>query len=386
MSEPDSHTDPNAPEFCTDDKLLTLGKLARGIAHDLKNLLAGVQGNTELALREFKNEKMARKAMANVMLASRSAHELVEQISAYSRHDNIPHKVLDLRETIAYTERLLEGFVSPAVTLEVKLPDEPVCVRANPSQMQQLVMNLCQNGLQALGDKGGHLTIRLSTDASGTQACLEVSDTGPGIPTDILPRIFDPYFTTKELGLGTGLGLAVVQKIVQDCGGDIQAVSQPGGKTVFSIELPRSEETPEPEAPLPTPDDFPEEKKAILLVDDEPIMRGLGMDILHSLGYRVSVAENGSEALEMIKRHPEYFDLVLSDSKMPEMSGPELAEQLYAIRPGLPFILVTAFNDSGTEARLREFGVTEIVQKPFLIESLSRALNNALSQSKKAKA
>jgi CheY-like chemotaxis protein/two-component sensor histidine kinase len=374
---------PDEPESMTDEKLLTLGKLARGIAHDLKNLLAGVQGNTELALREYKNERLARKALANVMLAARSAHELIEQISAYSRHDNIPHKVLDLREILAFTERLLEGFVSPAVTLKVHVPDEPVCVLANSSQMQQLVMNLCQNGLQALGEKGGSLTVRLGTDASGERACLEVSDTGPGIAADILPRIFDPYFTTKELGLGTGLGLAVVHKIVQDCGGTIEAASTPGRKTTFSIELPRSHETPVPEAPMPTPEDYPQDKKAILLVDDEPIMRGLGMDILHSLGYRVSVAENGSEALEMVKRHPDYFDLVLSDSKMPEMSGPELAEQLYAIRPTLPFILVTAFNDAGTEAKLKEFGVTEIVQKPFLIESLARALNNALGAANK---
>ncbi|MBC2596355.1 response regulator [Ruficoccus amylovorans] len=380
MSDPASHQDPQASEPINEEKLLTLGKLARGIAHDLKNLLAGVQGNTELALREFKNENLARKALANVMLASRSAHELVEQISAYSRHDNIPHKVLDLRETIAHVERLLEGFVSPAVTLTVELPPKPVCVKANASQMQQLVMNLCQNGLQALGDKGGRLCISLGCDAARQKALLKVSDSGPGISSDILPRIFDPYFTTKELGMGTGLGLAVVQKIVQDCGGEIQATSQPDIETTFSIELPRSLETPVPEAPMPTPEDYPQEKKAILLVDDEPIMRGLGMDILHTLGYRVSVAENGSEALDMVKRHPDYFDLVLSDSKMPEMSGPELAEQLYAVRPGLPFILVTAFNDSGTEARLKEFGVTEIVQKPFLIENLARALSNALNR------
>ncbi len=374
--------DPDPSEACTDEKLLILGKLARGIAHDLKNLLTGVQGNTELALREFKNEKLARKAMANVMLAARSAHELVEQISAYSRHDNIPHKVLDLRGTIAHVERLLEGFISPSVTLQVNLPEEPVCVLANASQMQQLLTNLCHNALQSLGDKGGTLTLCLNTDESGQQALLEVSDTGPGMPADILPRIFDPYFTTKELGMGTGLGLAVVHKIVHDCGGEIEATSEPDKRTTFSIQLPLSEETPEPEAPMPSAEDFPEEKKAILLVDDEPIMRGLGMDILHTLGYRVSVAENGSEALDMVKRHPQYFDLVLSDSKMPEMSGPELAEQLFSVRPDLPFILVTAFNDSDTEAKLKEFGVTEIIQKPFLIESLSRALNNALAQSK----
>ncbi|QYY36418.1 ATP-binding protein [Ruficoccus sp. ZRK36] len=383
MSEPSS-LDPNAPENCSDEKLLILGKLSRGIAHDLKNLLAGVQGNTELALREFKNEKLARKALTNVMLAARSAHELTEQISAYSRHDNIPHKVLDLRETIASVERLLEGFVSPSVNLRISVPDSPACVVANPSQMQQLIMNLCQNALQAIGSKEGELCVTLGIDDTGANITLEVSDTGPGISAEILPRIFDPYFTTKELGLGTGLGLAVAQKIVQDSGGDIQAASIVGKRTTFSITLPHSDEAPEPEAPLPTPEDFPEDKKAILLVDDEPIMRGLGMDILHTLGYRVSVAENGSEALEMIKRHPDYFDVILSDSKMPEMSGPELAEQLYSIRPGLPFILVTAFNDASTEARLKELGVTEIVQKPFLIENLSRALSNALAQGKQS--
>lgn len=361
-----------------DEKLLTLGKLARGIAHDLKNLLAGIQGNTELALRDYENEKATRKALASVMLAARSAHELAEQISAYSREDEIPTKVLDMRDAIRQAKGLIGPFLTPEVSFNIDMPEQELCVRANASQLQQLVLNLCHNSLHALSKDGGQLIVHLEA-IGGDKLGLTVYDTGSGISPDILPRIFDPFFTTKELGFGTGLGLALVKRIVNELGGSIEAQSEVGVSTTFKVVLPRCNESPEKEEPLPQPEDLRREKKAILLVDDEPIMRGLGMDVLHTLGYRVSVAANGLEALELVEKNPGYFDLVLSDSKMPEMSGPELAEKLHTVHPELPFILVTAFNDAMTEAKLKQLGVKEIVHKPFLIENLQRALNNALS-------
>ncbi len=372
--------DPLSDHEVSQDKLITLGELSRGIAHDLKNLLTGIHGNSELALRGYKNEKATKKALTNIMLAARSAQDLVEQISSYSRNETLPDKVIDLRQLLSKTEKLLADAVPPGVNVDFQLPESAVCVRANPSQMHQLASNLCLNSLHSLARDGGLLSVKLSPKADSSEVVLTVSDDGPGIPEKILPRIFDPYFTTKEIGVGTGLGLAVVHKIVTDYGGSITASSTPGQSTDFVIHLPMCAEQPEEEEPAPEPEDFVAEKKAILLVDDEPIMRGLGMDILHTLGYRVSVAENGREALALVQKNPDYFDLVLSDSKMPEMTGPELAEQLQSIKPDLPFILVTAFNDAVTEAKLKQLGVQEIVHKPFLIENLSRALSNALSK------
>jgi len=223
--------DPLTEQDVSRDKLITLGELSRGIAHDLKNLLTGIHGNSELALRGYKNEKATKKALANIMLAARSAQDLVEQISAYSRHDSLPDKVIDLRQLLAKTEKLLVDVVPPGVSISFNLPGNPVCVRANSSQMHQLASNLCLNSLHSLSKDGGKLTVTLETDDETNEIVFTVSDNGPGIPAKILPNIFDPYFTTKEIGVGTGLGLAVVQKIVKDYGGSVVATSTPKERT-----------------------------------------------------------------------------------------------------------------------------------------------------------
>ncbi|MEM9227711.1 MAG: response regulator, partial [Verrucomicrobiota bacterium] len=274
------------------------------------------------------------------------------------------------------SQLILKEELPENVTFSIDLPDQAVCVHANPSQMQQLILNLCKNILQSLGELPGELTLRL---IGGDDSCeLVVYDSGRGISAEDLPYIFDPYYSSRQGTIGNGLGLAVVQQVVRTTGGKIEVTSEENAWTRFCVSLPTTDEPPELQTALPVVDDYKPEKKAILLVDDEPIMRGLGMDVLHSLGYRVSVAEDGLEALEMVKKNPEYFDLVLSDSKMPEMSGPELAEQLNSVKPELPFILVTAFNDAVTESKLKAIGVSEIVRKPFLIDSLAKALKKAL--------
>lgn len=363
-----------------DDKILTLGHLSRGIAHDFKNLVTAIQGNAELALRELgRSEERARRALMLIFSATRQSQELIDQILAFSRDERLPYKPLNLVNIVRDTQALLEVKAPESIRMDFQLPDTVVAVHANSSQMHQVMMNLCTNAVQAMMAKGGTLCVKLNSKDGW--ALLEVIDNGMGIPEELREKIFDPFFTTKSLGLGNGLGLAVVHSIVSACGGDISFCQNEGGGTRFLVRLPLTEEAPQEDRRLNFGDSIHfEQKLAVLLVDDEEFMRRLGMDMLHSLGYRVSLASDGREALEMVKRKPDYFDVVLSDLRMPEMNGWQLAGEIQKLRPQLPFILVTAFNDADSDENLKDLGIREVVQKPFLVEHVHKAINRAVAK------
>ncbi|WP_309386791.1 hybrid sensor histidine kinase/response regulator [Cerasicoccus frondis] len=384
---PDANEDiePVAPTLDVDDSMeqtITLGKLARGIAHDINNLVTSIQGNAQLAERALKNENELKKSLANIRLASRLITELTGQIQAFSRTHQMPTACFDLTKVVNEIVHLIGSTIQPSIKLKTKVTKEPVYVIGASSQLAQAVMNLCTNALSALGQQDrGELMIKLYT-ADG-QAHIGVSDNGHGIDQDKLDRIFDPFYTTKHFGMGSGLGLAVVKSVIDAHKGTIQVSSEANAGAAFDIQLPLAPDNAVEEANAsPAIEQLANNSQSrsicILLVDDEPTIRSLGVDILHTLGYRVTVASHGREAYEIFQRRPEYFDIILSDSRMPEMTGLELAAAVRKLRPDIPFILITAFDDTKDHPLVDRLAITDIVPKPFRIEQLQRSLRQAM--------
>jgi CheY-like chemotaxis protein len=250
-------------------------------------------------------------------------------------------------------------------------------------------MNLCTNALHAIGDRSGRLEIAVEetrvdeAQRDGTVGLdigpyvrVSVRDTGGGIPPEIIGRIFDPYFTTKAKGVGTGLGLAVVHGIVRKSGGAIQVETDPGQGSTFHILLPRVD--PPAARPVEEVGAFVGGTERVLFVDDEMMLAGIGREMLRRLGYDVTARTSPVEALELFKAKPGYFDLVITDQTMPGMTGDVLARELMRIRPGLPVIICTGYSQIIDEQKAYALGIRGFVMKPILIQSLAGAIRKAL--------
>ncbi len=368
-------------------KMEAIGALAGGIAHDFNNILSAIIGFTELALlSEGKTDEYLRESLK----AARRAKDLVRQILSFSRQgdeERVPVSVaLVTREVVKFLR------ASVPATIEIRLKGEKTAatVLASSVELHQILMNLCTNAVHAIGENAGRIEIEIEPceiEPSGRQAYPEldpgryvrliVRDNGHGIPAAILDRIFDPYFTTKEKGVGTGLGLAVVHGIVKKANGAVRVASEPGKGTEFEILLPQIDFTrpqdEEPAAPLLGG------KGRILFVDDEAMLAELGGKILEKLGYEVVTRTSPLEAFELFKKRPLDFDLVVSDLTMPGMTGDVLARELMKIRPDLPIILCTGYSQRIDERRAREKGIRALVMKPILVHEIDVAVRRALS-------
>jgi two-component system, cell cycle sensor histidine kinase and response regulator CckA len=264
-------------------------------------------------------------------------------------------------------------------------------ILADATQIHQVVMNLATNAFHALEATGGSLDISL-TDvcldhplpavqgelAPGAYVVLEVKDTGPGIPPEILPRIFEPYFTTKGVGKGTGLGLATVLGIVKTHGGEIVVASEPGTGTAFTVYFPA---IPSAQPTTRSPENFPCQSGhgRLLFVDDEPVLAKLGKALLSRLGYDVTALTDSPEALQIFRSHPEAFDLVVTDLTMPQLTGLDLAREIQTIRPGIPIILYTGYTERLSQEFPRELGIRKIFLKPLEITGLARTIKELLA-------
>ena len=260
---------------------------------------------------------------------------------------------------------------------------------ADPTQIHQIIINLCTNAAQAMHKSGGTLDVALKAvdlDAdsvaaysgidAGSYVHLSVRDTGTGISPDIIDRIFEPFFTTKAVGSGTGMGLSVVHGIVKNLKGDIKVYSRPGSGTVFHIVLPRVRDGEAQEQEEIS--EAPRGHESILLVDDEQILLDVGMRLLNSLGYTVTALHNPAEALELFTQDPAAFDAVITDQTMPDMTGFELARQLMRIRPGIPVILCTGYSDLVTSQSAREAGISDFINKPLDRLTIAHTLRRVL--------
>lgn len=359
-------------------KMESLGTLAGGIAHDFNNILSGILGFSELALMKADNHPEIKEYLKEIYYAGARATELVRQILTFSRKSATEPKPLQISLVVREAIRLLRSTLPTTVELRSTVSNTLPLVLADPTQIHQIIMNLCTNASHAMEPDGGVLTVTLGQIAitpergitflslpAGEYVQLQVSDTGNGISEEHRPFIFDPYFTTKDLGEGTGLGLAVVHGIVKEYQGDIHVDSVEGKGSTFTILLPATEEETSKGEEALVPRHDTQVEGNVLLVDDEPAVLRTTRGMLTSVGYAVTIVSDPYEALDIFSQEPYAFDLVLSDVTMPKMTGDKLGQKMLAIRPDLPIILMTGFNQRFNTESIQTLGFCALIDKPF---------------------
>ena len=369
-------------------KMEAIGALAGGIAHDFNNILSAIIGYTELAMLNEGAEHCTSE-LKEALIAANRAKDLVKQILAFSRQtdeERMPVRVgLVAKEAVKF----LRATIPTTIEIETRIDEKSGAVLANSVELHQIIMNLCTNAQHAIGEQAGHLEVEVqNTDINlaqkndaidmeiGSYVKLSVRDTGNGMSPDTLKKIFDPYFTTKEKGVGTGLGLAVVHGIVKKCGGAIRVESELGKGTTFHIYLPKADIAAPTIAEQPKPIRGGSER--ILFVDDEIMLVDIGQQALQRIGYDVVSRTSPIEALELFKTKPDFFDLVITDKTMPGMTGDALAKELISIRPDLPVIICTGYSQTIDHERAKQIGIKAFVMKPILINELAAAVRKVL--------
>jgi len=372
-------------------KMESIGTLAGGIAHDFNNILFPIMGYAEMTLNELPPDSTARRNMMEILKAADRAKDLVSQILTFSRQSKQERKAVRIDPIIKETVKLLRSTLPPNIRVREDIAEECPYVIADPSQIHQIIMNLCTNAYHAMEDKGGILTVGLKPICIGEKdrkPCpdmfpgkylkISVSDTGCGMTREVMERIFDPYFTTKETGKGTGLGLAIVHGIVKAHEGHISVYSQLGKGTVFEICLPRQDKMTAVPAFI-SEGPAPGGNERVLLVDDELSIVRMLQSMLEELGYRVKARTSSVEALAAFQAGPENFDLIITDLTMPNMSGMELSKEVTEIRKEIPVILCTGFSEILSEEKQRAVGIRKIIMKPVVRMELAKVIREVLS-------
>ncbi len=377
------------------EKLEAIGTLAGGIAHDFNNLLGVIVGFTEIVLLDSLISENSRNNLQKVLQAALKAKELVKQILLFSRkgkpHERVP---LDLVPVVKEIVAFLRSSIPSTIEMRFEAKADKAAVLATSTEIHQILVNLCTNAAHAMEEKGGRLSIVLSdsnASEAGSRKCpgsksgrclkIEVSDTGCGMDKPVLERIFDPYFTTKGFGKGTGLGLAVVHGIVEQLQGGIEVSSEPGKGASFNVFLPLADSGLEPIPPHAGSARLASSGTGrILIVDDEEFIATVESEMLGKLGYETVTKLSAHEALELFRSDPSRFDLVLTDFTMPRMTGEELARAILEIRPDMPIILATGYNQRISEVTAKELGIREFLMKPLTINDLGEAVRRALNQ------
>ncbi len=377
-------------QFHQAQKMEAVGRLAGGVAHDFNNLLTAILGSADLVLESLTARVPERGELEEIRKAALRAADLTRQLLAFSRQQVIAPTALNPNEVVANMDKLLRRLLGEDVELRTRLTPDLVTVKADPSQLEQVVLNLAVNARDAMPN-GGKLTIEtqnVELDAAyvrghisaqpGSYAMIAVSDTGVGMDAATQARIFEPFFTTKEIGKGTGLGLATVYGIVKQSGGWIWVYSEPGQGTTFKIYLPCVTEAVPPAAVTPAPPASVRGSETILLVEDDEMIRNLVPKVLKANGYRVLVAANGRDAERMAGQHEGPIHLLMTDVVMPGMNGREVAERLAAARAGLRVLYLSGYTDDAiVHHGVLEPGVA-FLQKPFTPAVLGRKVREVL--------
>jgi signal transduction histidine kinase len=372
-------------------KMEAIGTLAGGMAHDFNNTLGIIIGNTELAIRTTPKDSPNRQYLNNIITASCRAEEMVSRLLSFSRITDAEKKPIDLISSIDESLKLLRSSLPSDIEIKKSFPDSQLVVMGDPTQLNQVMVNLCTNSAHAMNGSSGLLEINISTREIGLNplnsfnglpqghyAEITISDNGHGIPEDVIKRVFDPYFTTKETGKGTGMGLAVVHGIVKNHGGAITVKSSVNEGTVFSIYLPLIDAVVDAK-PAADIEYLPSGKENILLVDDEYMIAETMKIMMEQLGYNVKAFTESSRALEVFESNPGAFDLVITDMTMPRMTGDLLAQRIQEIREDTPVIICTGFNNRVDPDGLRNRGICEILTKPVRTTTLATAIKNVLN-------
>jgi signal transduction histidine kinase/CheY-like chemotaxis protein len=373
------------------ERMESIGTLAGGIAHDFNNILGAIMGYTEMAIQGLDKNSPLRRYLDQVFKAGERAKDLVKQILSFSRQSEERPHPLRVSPIVKEVMKLIKASLPSTIKIRQDIQSELDIVLADPTQIHQILMNLCTNAAHAMRETKGELKVSLVPvnieppdnliihhDLSpGKYLRLTVSDTGVGIDKEIMDRIFDPFFTTKKYGEGTGLGLSVVYGIVKSYGGAITVESEVGKGTEFNVYLPLLTEIEDKqEAKVEAP--VPRGNERILFVDDEATLVQIATGALIGLGYEVVGRTSSLEALELFRTRPDSFDLVITDMTMPNMTGSELAQQLIRIRPDIPVILCTGFSEAMTQERATALGVREFIMKPIVQRQIAEAIRRAL--------
>ncbi len=372
-------------------KLEAIGTLAGGIAHDFNNILAGIIGFTELAIQESPGSDRVVGRLRKILQATARARDLVGQILTFSRQTEPDARPLRILPLVKEVTKLMRAWTPSSVEIRLTCRSDATVV-ADPTQIHQVLMNLCTNASQAMGENGGTVEIlvenvhlgsefveRQPQIAAGEYLCIAVRDTGHGILPEVIDRIFDPFFTTKEKSEGTGMGLSVAHGIVKQIGGLITVDSTPGLGATFCVYLPRAADTAVIEEPEPAR--IPVGTERVIIVDDEPFQVETNKELLENLGYRVEAFTDPETALAHFQKHVADVDLVITDLTMPHMAGTGLAQRMIAARPDLPIVLCTGYSERLTADRGRSQGIRALLQKPVKLAELAQVIRNVLDGS-----
>lgn len=370
-------------------KMEAIGTLAGGIAHDFNNILMGVVGYTELAKQKAGGNEAVKRNLDEVLVAGQRAKELVQQILLFSRQTEQERQPLDLQVLVKEVCKFLRATLPATIDIRQNFTAVPTIILGDSIQLHQVVMNLCANAEHAMRGSGGLLELKLELVSGepdglatpldlkrGSSVRLTVRDTGSGITPEVAQRIFDPFYTTKRVGEGTGMGLAVVHGIVTNHGGVIKVESEPGQGTTFSIDFPEMEARSIQGDDQPMPQEILMGRGQILFVEDEEPLARLGEEAMTGLGYEVMVRTSSVEALEAFRADPFRFDAVVTDQTMPHITGEALARELLRLRPDVPIILCTGFSHSMTPEKAKAMGIRAFLLKPLLIKDLARTLRD----------
>ena len=374
-------------------RMEAIGQLAGGIAHDFNNLLAVIMGSADMISDEIAaGDGLARK-VEMIRSAGSSAADLVRQLLAFSRQQMVQPLVLDVRKIIEQSQAMLQRIIGEDIEIKVFVEDSVGSITADPGQIEQVLLNLAANARDAM-PKGGRLTLRASNvdlDESdkkkhdpvvpGQYVMLAIEDSGCGMDLQTQARIFDPFFTTKELGKGTGLGLATVYGIVKQTGGYIWVYSEVGRGTIFKVYLPRTDKAAQPAERGQTEMQEMRGWETILLAEDSECLREMAQEYLESLGYTVIAAVTGEKALQSAKSFDGPIHLLLTDVVMPGMSGPELANRLASLRPGMKIIFTSGYTDDAIARQGLLDPNVVFIQKPYRPRALAKKIRQVLNGS-----
>jgi len=365
-------------------KMESVGTLAGGIAHEFNNILGGILGYTEIAKEEASEDSSVRESLDKIFNLSIRARDVVKQILSFSRKEKNDLEPLHPHLIIKESLKVLRASIPTTIEIRQNINEQSGTILADQTQIHQISMNLCMNAAHAMEDSGGVLEIGLSPVVldvedikpytnlkTGEYVKLTVSDTGTGIDPNNIDKIFDPFFTTKEVGKGTGMGLSIVHGIIKDHGGVINVSSKLGEGTTFTIFLPKTEariNKTESDDALPTG------TENILVVDDEEHLVFLLKKNMERLGYKVTAMTNSLETLELFKKDPHRYDLIITDLTMPHLTGDRLASKVTAIRPDMPVIIATGYADAIDSDKVKQSGIKAFIPKPYQKEELAKTI------------
>jgi len=375
-------------------KMEAIGTLAGGIAHDFNNILGIIQGYAELTVEETAPGSVAHENLTQVLAAANRAGELVKQILAFSRKTEKGKRPLYVSQIAEEVLKMIRSTLPSTIQITSHITQKSGLIIGNPTQIHQVIMNLCVNAGHAMRESGGTLHIALkeirlevdnfsSTLTSGDYLQLSVTDTGHGMTAEVMDRIFEPYFTTKKTGEGTGMGLSVVHGIVKSHGGEIAVTSEPVKGTTFDIYLPLTKNSPASGVKTQTQTNGGCEH--ILFVDDERDLVEMGKQMLEKMGYQVTISTSSIEALEIFNNSPLQFDLVITDQTMPLMTGTQLTRELLQIRPDIPVLLCTGFSESVNKENFRNMGIGSFIMKPIIKKELAHIIRELLAEAQASK-